>query len=365
MAIKNGTPTSPVGNEEELDVTSSAATSTAEDDNVPGSSPAEGDDNDTMADAIRSAVGEPDDADSVEDAAKPVEEGDAETDEKSVEDDPEKSETDTKTDTEEEDDQGEDIAEGQKVPYNRFKKVIDQRNSLKEQVQSKAQEADTYRQGHEQFKAITDYMQQHELSTSDVAEALQIAGLMSTNPAEAMKLLAPKVQMLQQYTGEILPTDLQQQVDTGELSPQAAQEIVRTRNENARLNRQNQKRDQQQSQQEQSQQIAQVRKAMATAADTTQAQLAKTDPDFAKKAPLIHDRVQVLIGQMKPQTAEDAAKIVKQAHKDVTEYLRGLSPRNTITPGPSSVDGGKNNASTAKEPTSMLEAIQQSVANME
>src|SRR5690606_19317154 len=111
-----------------------------------------------------------------------------------------------------------DVEKGQTVPYDRFHKVIKQRNEVREQVETVTRERDQFRQGHEQYTAIQQFMADNELRTEDVVEALQIAALMNRDPKRAAELLAPKMQTLQRVTGGILPDDLQQRVERGELT---------------------------------------------------------------------------------------------------------------------------------------------------
>jgi len=359
MTVKTDLGATPAPTENE-DVTRSAATSTATDENITESSPVEDQDTETLADVISKAANGEEKAEQEADPdaeAKAKAEADADPD---ASKDPAKkeAEADPKPKAEDEEDTGEDVVAGQKVPYDRFKKVIDQRNTLKDQIESTRAEATTYKQGHDQYTAITGYMQENDLSTSDVAEALHIASLFASNPAEAMRLLAPKMQTLQQFTGEILPADLQDEVDRGEMSEKAAQEIVRTRNENHRLQTQQARGEsKRQAQEQQYQQTSSVNQ-MKTAADTTQAELMQSDPDYAQKAPLLRDRLAVLINQTQPKTAAEATALVKRAHKEVTDHLRGVMGKGEIKPGPSSGGAPISTAETNKEPATMAEAIE-------
>lgn len=377
MVTKTDQSAAPAGNEEETDVTSSAAASTAGDDNTPDSSTGQGDDNETMLDAINKAAEDTGSVDEDAPAADADEDGEKSGDEKS-EDDPDadaegevtdkKSESEkqkTEDDGEEEDDNGEDVAEGQKIPYNRFKKVIDQRNQVKEQLSDLTQQVDTYKQGYDQFQAIEGFMSENSLSKEDVAEALHISALMATDPAEAAKLLTPKMQKLQQFTGEILPDDLQEKVDTGEIDEQTARDYARTRNQNRHLQQQTTQQRQAQQQREQQTRQRAVQQEMATAANAAQQALMQSDPDFKVKAPMVRDRLQVLISQERPATAEAAKKLVNQAHADVTKALRNANGgKPDINPSPSSNNAGSSNTSAReKEPETMQEAISRAVNN--
>lgn len=354
----NGKPVSPTGNQEDQDVTTSAATSTAGDENPDSSPEADQEPEDTMGDVIeRALAGESQDEDDPDSDDDPGTDGETEDPEGKKPD----GEADTSKDPEKqeatEDDEGTDVEPGQRIPYERFKKVIDQRNEQREQLRQTTEQVEQYRQGHEQYRAIESYMKENELRPQDVVEALQIAAAFNRDPAQAAKLLAPKMDMLQRYTGDVLPEDLQQRVSVGELSPEDAKQIVLQRNENARLRQEQERATAQQQQREQAQQTQATQAAMANAANTVQAHLQKTDPDYAKKAPMIEDRVAVLIQHYRPRTAEQAAQIVQRAHQEVSRHLASATSRPQVRPGPSSSQGAGKNTSPS-EPESMLEAME-------
>lgn len=357
----SGSPTDAQQDSQDLDVTSSAATSTAADDNL-DSSP----DGDTaeaeqsLQDVITEAAGgNNEDSDyEAEDSEQAAEEGQApkgetpEGDAKAEDD----AKAETESQTEDEEDTGEDVEEGQKIPYQRFKKVIDQRNEWKEKTQTLEQERDQYKQGHEQFQSLQSFMQESKLTNEDVAETLHIAGLFNSDPKQAAALLEKKLQTLHRLTGDVLPEDLQEQVEVGEISEARAKEIAELRVSNARTQQQYQELTQAQQQEQMQRQQQQVRSAMATAADTAQQELVNSDPDYERKAPWVRKELQLLIQAEKPQTAEDAARLVKQAHSNVTKELAKLAPKPQVRPGPSSAQGrGSSNAT--REPSSMADAI--------
>lgn len=355
MVRKHDQSTSPVDTEEQdPDVTSSAAASTAEQDenldSSPESDPVESEE--SLLDAIEKAANSEDEPETSEPAADEESEGsdNAEGDE----------ESDTRDETDrkepEEEDDGSDVEEGQRIPYQRFKKVIDQRNEIKGQLKTLAQERDQYREGHQQHAALQSYMKENNIATEDAVQALEIAALINTDPARAIEALRPTMQTLQQYVGEVLPEDLQERVDMGELSERDAQEMVRTRNENSRLQKQQAHAQQTQSHQRQQEQVRATQESMANAADQMQARISKADPDYSKKAPWVRKELQLLIQSRNPRSADDAAKLVQEAYDNVTRELGKLASKPQVRPGPSSTEG-RGSTHAGREPSSMSEAI--------
>lgn len=376
MAKKKGQQSaSPADNE---DVTKSAAASTATQDDNPDSSPeSETETEETFGDVIDKAL-KPETADedteegeetpgeeSEEDAGEEADEG---TEEESDEDPGEKTQR-SKADKskeqsgeETEDDEHDDLPEGKRVPYDRFKKVNDERKQFREQAETLAQERDQYQEGHKQYEAIQHFMRENELRTEDVVEALTIAAAINNDPARAAEMLGPKWQQLQRFTGDILPDDLRQRVDQGELAEDAARELARRRNQETLDTERRRREDQRRSQESQNHQVAATQQAMAESANAEQRRLMESDPDWNKKDPWVRKELHMLISQRQPSTAEEAAALVREAHKNVTRDLQKLVPgKPDIRRSPSSTQGG-GSPGAAKEPESMSEAIDQALS---
>lgn len=89
---------------------------------------------------------------------------------------------------------------------------------------SKAFEQDAGR-----YRNVQNFMDQNGLAAEEAADLLIIGGLMKTNPVEAWRRMKPAIQRLLIAAGEVLPDDLRQRVQGGELSQAAALEVSRSR----------------------------------------------------------------------------------------------------------------------------------------
>jgi hypothetical protein len=340
------------------DENTQAVASAATDENLDSSQEAE-EPEQSMLDAIEESVGEV-----TEDETIGGGEGDAEQDEPGDDDAPEtdadsegaegKAAKDDQQESDDKDDNGEDLDPTQRVPYDRFRKVVHQKNEFR-------RERDEYKQGHENFQAIQNFRERNNLSDQDVVQSLRIAAAINNDPAQALEQLRPIVSQLQQLVGETLPEDLQNRVDLGELSEADARELVKTRNENARLQQQQQREAQQRQETEQQTRVQAARQAMATAATQAENDLKAQDPDYAKKAPFVQKQLRLLVMERGPQTAEDAVNLVKEAYANVNAELAALTRRPAVPRGPSSSGQGGSPTSGPREPNSMLEAMQQAV----
>jgi len=356
-------PAPPAGTREDVDNTVDPS---ATDDAVPGSSPEEELDTDAgMLAALEEAAGisdedtdgdDPDgdqgtsgDPEGADDEAGAA---DSDADKgKSGKDDAEKKpgEKDQKPDD------GEDVEPGQRVPYDRFKTQIDLRKQATQERDDAVRERDQYVQGHQRFAAIDEFRERNGLAHEDIAQAIKIAGAINQDPAAALEQLRPIYERLSTAVGETLPEDIQARVDTGEISEADAKEMVRTRNENARLkHQQSESARQAQLASTQQEQVA-LRQKMVASASTEEKRLAARDPDFDKKRPFITQRLQVLIQERGPKTPEDAGTLVREAYEAVTSELAQFSRRPEVRKGPRSDNAGKGTGGA--EPDSMLDAM--------
>lgn len=299
-------------------------------------------------------VGGEDDAEAGDDAdPKGKEPGDGEAD------DAAKPEAEQK-DEDGEDDDGKDVDPGQKIPYDRFQKVVRQKNKFRDEREAAFKERDEYKQGHESFQAIQTFRERNNLSDQDVVQSLQIAAAINNDPARALQALTPIVDQLKTLVGETLPEDLQTRVDQGELSEADAKELVRTRNENARLQKQREAQQTQDAQRQQAEQTKAFRHSLATAASQRERQLAASDPEFEKKAPFVQSELRALMQEKPAKSPEDAAALVQEAYDNVTTRLASLQRRPPVSKGPSSTGQG-GTVTGSQPPASMLDAMMNAV----
>ena len=181
---------------------------------------------------------------------------------------------------------------------------------------------------------------------------------MKNDPVKALQLLAPYIQSLQQFAGNILPADLQNQVDQGLLTPEHAALIVRNQNQNALLlsqSQQRQKLEQQSIQQRQQQEAAQRRSAEITqAVGGWEERIRKTDPDFAVKEKFLLPAIEAEILKQPPRTPQEAVDLADRIYKGVSINLREVLPRRqSISPIPSNTASSHGQA----EPRTALEAV--------
>lgn len=336
-----------------------AVTSTA-DDNLDSSQEA-GQPEESLLDAIEKSVGEVSEDETVggEQDAEDEETASSEDDKPKGEasgdegaDDEAKAKAD-QADEEGEDDDGKDVTPDQKIPYDRFQKVVRQKNKFRT-------ERDEYKTGHENFQAIQSFRERNNLSDQDVVQSLKIAAAINNDPARALEALTPIVDQLRLLVGETLPEDLQARVDQGELSEADAKVLAKTQNENRRLQQQQEQIQRARETEQQQTEQQQFRQGLALAASQKERELAGSDPDFEKKLPFVQSELQALMFRKPAQTPEAAAALVQEAYDNVSKRLSTLQRRPPVSKGPSSTGQGGTSTSSP-QPKSMLDAMMNAV----
>lgn len=196
----------------------------------------------------------------------------------------------------------------------RFQSLVRQRNEFREQ-------AKTYEANAKRYGNVETFLQTHGMSGDEAAEILQVRALMKSNPAEAWKTLKPLVQQLLVDAGEVLPADLHQAVQKGEVTKARAIEISRLR----ALQTSGQKAQQMQQEQTAQRQAQEHQNAIMTAVSDWEKGVKLKDPDYAALEEDVKMRVVYLQrANGFPKTPEEARKMAEQAY---TEARKRLGPQ--------------------------------------
>lgn len=150
---------------------------------------------------------------------------------------------------------------------------------------SKAHEQDAVR-----YRNVQGFMDENGLAAEEAADLLVIGGLMKTNPIEAWKRMKPTIQKLLIAAGEVLPDDLRDRVQKGELAQDAALEVSRSRATQQSVQATRSFEERRRTQQTEQQAVADVQQA---AVDWETNRRAK-DPNFEAKMPLLMKEVAYL-----------------------------------------------------------------------
>lgn len=241
-----------------------------------------------------------------------------------------------------EDDDGE-VPDRGPVPYDRFQKVVSQKNEFKKDS--------------EQYQKITSYLSTNNINAEEASTGLQIMAMMKNDPMRALEALTPYMESLRQVTGDVMPDDIRNRVDDGYMDEDAGKELARARAEAAQLRQANERVAEQQVQQQSQQHLNHLAQTV-TAWETKTRQ---SDPDFDLKQDEIDDRVRVLVAERgRPQTDEAAIALANEAYTQVNDRFKSrISSKRPMR----TASGGKLGGTPTPEPNSLLEAVRSAMAN--
>lgn len=254
--------------------------------------------------------------------------------------------------------------EDKNLPFHdhpRFKELISEKNEWKGKVETLTREVEIHRTKSAEFDKISNFMSQNDLSPQETSEALVIAALMKSNPEQAYKALEPRLRSLLGSIGAILPADLQTKVDDGYITIEDARELARSRTALASSEEQR-KRDEQRRAEAAERAAQEQQRRLAEAGKQAIVNLEKefktSDPDYAKKAPLVSNALAALLAQRgRPETVEQAVEWTREAYASVTQELKAFVPsRPPLRTTPS----GKSSQHLNLDPTrakSLMEAV--------
>lgn len=306
------------------EATEVAAQADDQDAGAAGSSPADDDQPKDMSSVVRDVVAKPDEAASsaakAEDADDAGDTDDATADAKAA-DDPDYKD----------------------VPFHKHPRF-----------QELLRKSRTYEADAGQYRKIQGFMRENHLEADEAADGLRIMALAKTNPAQALAEIKPFVQKLLLAAGEILPDDLKNRVQQGDLTAAAAQEISRSRATVA----QQQEAQRLQDERRQQQEAVERSRALRDTADAWARDRDVKDPSFKAKYPLLEREVAFL--QRKegvPNTAEGVRDQLNRAYQEVNRQARVVAPAPAAKPQTRPIVGGAAPGTHSPQPQSMVEAV--------
>lgn len=238
------------------------------------------------------------------------------------------------------------------VPFHkhpRFKQLIGERDSLRgESVE---------------YRKITTYLDQNGLSYQEAAEGLEVMALMKLDPEKAWAALEPRVKLLLEATGRVLPQDLAERVKNKEISREFALELSKERAGRKSLEARQQFEREHGERRQQTQAVT----AIVDTATSWERDRELKDPNFGAKRPRIMEKLAFLHATEGRPTSVEATKAQLKKAYDAVNAEIGTQPAPAAArpapprkPAVRPVTGGQvaGNASQSA-PKSTLEVIRQ------
>ena len=159
------------------------------------------------------------------------------------------------------------------IPVDRFKEVITERNTARDQIKKMQVVVDDWRN-------LDSFCKANAITPDQFKNVVEMQALLNTDPAKALERLRPIVNELEGFVGNRLPEDLQKAVDEGEMSLKWAREVAKTRAQ-SRFGESKLKHDRQRIEGERQ---AELQSRIKTSVVSWETAKRESDPDYKPKA---------------------------------------------------------------------------------
>lgn len=227
-------------------------------------------------------------------------------------------------------------------------------------IETMTSELETAKDSQTRLTALRDYATQRNMTAENVTQALEISGKLASGDFEGfLKDVMPMVQAAQQALGQTFAPDLQDQVDSGYLSEEAARELTKARAEAARAKQMAEASQAQLSQRSQQEQQQSTLQAIGAAVSARERELQASDPDYARKQTAVRSILEMALKRgAQPRTPQEAVDMVNDAYMTVSDQLSaGQRQKRTTAPTPRAATSPQRGAPA---PSNLLDAMAQS-----
>lgn len=231
----------------------------------------------------------------------------------------------------------------------RIEKLLDQRNQARAEIDSLKADAQI-------GTGLKEYLRSNDIAKEDLGVLLDLgAALRKGDMATFYQGVKPYIDLAEEALGIRVPADLQQQVQQGYMTNEAASLMSRERHARMVAESQATRLQQAQYQQQTQQQVAQVQQAIASSVSQWEATVRQTDPDYGAKQDAVKNLIWAVVNERgAPQSPEQAVEIAKEAYNRANQMVAQWQPKPKATnPVPSSVH---RSTVASAEPKSLMEA---------
>lgn len=244
----------------------------------------------------------------------------------------------------------------------RIRELVSRSKAAEQLVAERTQEVEKLRPQAEQMDQLVSYMREHQIKPDDLNGSMQITALINTGRYDdALTALSPIINQLLTLTGRTLPPELQQDVETGYITPERAAELQRAKvaaQHASDREKQSQERQAVERSRAEGERITTLYGQSATAWENSKK---TSDPDWSMKQPLV---IEMAEAEMRRMFATDPTSLPRDA-KSVNQLLDGIlakvektiapfrAPLKAINP----TTGRPASAGSATKPTSVMDAV--------
>jgi hypothetical protein len=248
----------------------------------------------------------------------------------------------------------------------RIRELVSRSKTAEALVAERTQEVEKLRPQAEQMDQLVGYMRQNQIKPEDLNSSMQITALINTGKyEEALASLSPIINQLFSLTGRTLPPELQQEVETGYITPERAKELHRAKIAATQASEREKAAAERQAAASQKAEADQTIAMYGTAATAWENSKKTSDPDWSMKQPLVQDMVEA---EMLRIYQSDPSKLPRDA-KGVNAMLDGILAKVEKTIAPfrpavkaiTPVNGRPVSAGTTSKPGNLMEAVDQAL----
>lgn len=318
-------------------------TQTSDQSTAPSSGAPEGESKETLLDAVMRVVKPADDADKLKVPGEGTPPGS---------DQPQSEKADGAGATE--DELSEDPSKEEMDRYHsrtrkRVERLLDQRNAARD-------EADRLRGPAQIAEGLREYLTTNDIAREDFSLLLDLGSALRRGDwATFYQGVRPYMELAEEALGVKLPADLQQAVQQGQLTTDAARRYSQERY--ARMLAETNAAHAAQAAQtvHTHHTVTALKQSINSAVSAWEASVRQTDPDYGHKQDAVKNLLHAVVNELgAPQNPEQAVEIAKEAYRRANEMVSRFAPKPRATaPVPSSVH--RSNAG-APEPKSLMEA---------
>jgi hypothetical protein len=207
------------------------------------------------------------------------------------------------------------------------------------------------------YRNVESFLERSNLDATEAADGLEIMGLAKTDPVAAWERIEPWVKKVAVAAGVIMPPDLQERVQQGQMTREAAIEVSKARAQVQSFTAREQlSRDQAQRRAQQ-----EAQSAIVTAASSWEADRMVKDPNFEAKIPALQREIAYLHAtEGRPTTPQGVKDQCERAYRAVNSAFRppaAPAPQPQRKPAIRPITGGQVAGNPATAPKSTLDII--------
>lgn len=228
----------------------------------------------------------------------------------------------------------------------KINRLLRQRRELRDEVAQLRPQAQIGTEVHT-FAEVND------LSGDDIAMALGMAAAIRHGDYQRFyETMAPYVRRAQEELGLVLPPDLDERVQQGQMTPQAALDFARTRFQQQRAD----VRATRSEQVRETQHVQSLQSEITRAVTSMEERFAASDPDYKAKAETVRRTAQAMLFEKGGRVAsvQEALDITKAAYDETNKRLRQFRP--ALRPTNPQPNGHAQTPSTRVAPKTLMEA---------